>query len=193
MGLLTHSARRDVNGLLHTPLRTLTAAAFLIVLAGATASVAQAQPMPGMTDHGARMAGHQPFGGQGGPGGMLASERMLDAVGASAEQKTRVRDIFKAAQDDLRKQHESGQAMHQQMLALLAAPQIDAAAAEALRQQQSARHDAASKRMLTAMLDASAVLTPEQRQKLAERMKSRQEMMQRHHRERQGMDGAPRS
>jgi Spy/CpxP family protein refolding chaperone len=71
------------------------------------------------------------------------------------------------------------------MLALLLAPQVDAAAAEALRQQLQARHDGASKRHLQAMLDAGAVLTPEQRQTLAARLNARREMMERHRRERQ--------
>jgi len=50
-----------------------------------------------------------------------------------------------------------------------------------------AQHDQASKRVLQAMLDASKVLTPEQRAKLGERMKQRraamQERMERRHRE----------
>ena len=128
--------------------------------------------------HGAHQAAHHPHGG------MMMSERMLDSVGASAEQKTKVREILKAAQDEQRQQREAGLALRQQMMALMAAPQIDAAAAEALRQQQQARHDAASKRMLQAMLDVQAVLTPEQRAKMVETMKARQEMMGRHQRER---------
>jgi protein CpxP len=51
-----------------------------------------------------------------------------------------------------------------------------------------AQHDAASKRMLQAMLDVSRVLTPEQRAKLAERMQQRREMMQRHDKERRQLD-----
>jgi Spy/CpxP family protein refolding chaperone len=42
---------------------------------------------------------------------------------------------------------------------------------------------------MQAMLDASAVLTPDQRGKLAERMKQRREMMERHQRERRTLDG----
>jgi Spy/CpxP family protein refolding chaperone len=181
-------------------LRHVTAFTLAMALAAAAASGAQAQPAGGMggmagkdgmgMQHGPHHAAHHP---QGGFGDMM-SERMLDAVGASAEQKTRVRDILKAAQDDQRQQHEAGQALHQQMMQLMAAPTIDAAAAEALRQQQLARHDAVSKRRLQAMLDVQAVLTPEQRAKMAERMKARQDMMGRHMRERQSMPmQAPRS
>jgi len=179
---------------IRNPLHRLGAATLLLALAGATATLAQAQPMRGGS-MGMGMEGcgyHAGHPGRGGPDGAMFPERMLDSVGASAEQKTRVRDIFKAAQADMAQMRQAGQGQHQQMMQLMAAPQVDAAAAEALRQQQLARHDAASKRMLQATLDASAVLTPEQRQKLAEQMKSRQEMMQRHQRERQQMQ-APRS
>ena len=171
-------------------LRHLTTATLLLALVGATASVVQAQPAM-QAGEGARHAAHHRMGPGMADGPMMA-ERALAAVGASAEQKTQVRDIFKAARADVRQQRDEGQALRQQMMALMAAPQIDAAAAESLRQQQQARHDAASKRWLQAMLDAQAVLTPEQRQKLAARLQARQEMMQRHQRERRSTD-APRS
>ena len=118
----------------------------------------------------------------------MVSDRMLDAVGASAEQKTRVGEIMGSARDDIRKAREGDRGLHQQMMALMAAPTIDAAAAEAVRQKLLASHDATSKRRLQAMLDAAAVLTPEQRQKLVERMKARRELMERHQRERQAVE-----
>jgi protein CpxP len=169
-----------------------------LVLSAAATDAAQAQPMGAMagkdaagTPHGPRHAAHHPPGGL---GDKMMSERMLDTVGASAEQKTRVRDILKTVQDEQQVQHEAGQALHLQMMQLLAAPQIDAPAAEALRQQQMARHDAASKRRLQAMLDVQAVLTPEQRVKLGAQMKTRHDMMERHQRERQSLPTpAPRS
>jgi len=164
----------------HSLMMKFGAAALLLAIAGVGAGQAQAQPAA----HGAQHAAHHRMAtGMGMPGAMIP-ERLLDEVGASAEQKTRLRDIFKSARDDLRAQCQGGQALHQQMLALLAAPQVDAAAAEALRQQQLARHDSSSKRMLQAMLDAQAVLTPEQRAKLAERMAARHERMERHHQRR---------
>ena len=52
-----------------------------------------------------------------------------------------------------------------------------------------AQHDQASKRMLQAMLDISRVLTPEQRQQLAAKMKQRHEMMERHMKERRQVEG----
>jgi Spy/CpxP family protein refolding chaperone len=51
-----------------------------------------------------------------------------------------------------------------------------------------ARHDSASKRMTQLMLDVSRVLTPQQRQKLAERMAQRRDLMERHQRERRQLE-----
>lgn len=148
------------------------------------ANRAEAQPAP-------QHAGHHRMAPGMGMAGMGLPERMLDDVGASADQKAKLRDIFKAAGDDMRTQHEAGRALHGKMLALLAAPQVDAAAAEALRQQQLAQHDTVTKRALQAMLDAQAVLTPEQRAKLAERMAKRHQMRE-HRRDHRAPD-APKS
>jgi len=162
------------------------AAAVLAAILCVGAGQAHAQPAPQSGAQGAQQAAMHRMGpgmgmgmGTGMPG-MAMPERMLDDVGASAEQKSKLRDIFQAAGNDLRAQHVSNRALHEKMLALMAAPQVDAAAAEALRQQQLVRHDAVSKRMLQAMLDAQAVLTPEQRAKLADRMATRQKTMERH-------------
>lgn len=141
-------------------------------------------------------------GGYGGPGGheMFMGnarhmermiDRMLDAVNATDAQRTQVKQIAGAAATDLRSQRESARGLREQSMGLFTQPTVDAAAAEALRQQMLAQHDQSSKRMLQAMLDISRVLTPEQRQQLSERMKQRREMMQRHHRERLQLD-APR-
>ncbi|MDH4393871.1 MAG: periplasmic heavy metal sensor [Aquabacterium sp.] len=167
----------------HTTWFQLSAAAVLVAIVAMGTGRADAQPAmhdgQGRAQHAAhhRMA---PGMGMGMPG-MALPERLLDEVGATAEQKTKLREIYKAAADDLHAQHQFGRTLQAQMLALLAAPQVDAAAAEALRQQQLARHDTATKRTLQAMLDAQAVLTPEQRAKLAERVAARQKMLEQRH------------
>jgi Spy/CpxP family protein refolding chaperone len=168
----------------------LGAGAVLLAAGALAVGAARAQPHPAMHGPGAQHAAmHHAAPGM--HAGMpMIPERMLDAVGATAEQKTRLREIFKAAGDDLRGQRETGQALRTQMLQLMAAPQVDAAAAEALRQKQLAQHDAVSKRMLQAMLDAQAVLTPEQRAKLAERMAERQQRHIQHRMERHEHRGA---
>jgi periplasmic protein CpxP/Spy len=157
----------------------LMLAVVVLSLAGAFSAIAQAQPMGGPLGHDHAMAG--PMGGH-----MI--ERLLDSVNASADQRSRIRDIMKAAADDLRKQRESSRGLREQMAALFAASTVDARAAEALRQQMLQQHDQASRRMLQAMLDASAVLTPEQRAQLAEKMKQRRDMMERHQRERRALE-----
>jgi periplasmic protein CpxP/Spy len=164
----------------HANLLQLSAAAVLAAIIGMGATRAQAQPAAPAGHAGPQHAAHHRMA----PGmgmGMVFPERMLDAVGASAEQKAKLREIFKAAGDDMRAQHEAGRDLHAQMMALMAAPQVDAAAAEALRQQQLARHDTVTKRALQAMLDAQAVLTPEQRAALAERMAARAKMREHRH------------
>jgi periplasmic protein CpxP/Spy len=152
--------------------------ALLVAVAGGAGVAAWAQPH----GHGAGMMG--------GPGMMMGHrfDRALADVGASDAQRAQVKQIMQAAMADLRQQHEATRALRQQSMQLFSQPTVDANAAEALRQQMLAQHDAASKRMLQAMLDVSRVLTPEQRVKLAERMQQRREMMQRHDKERRQLD-----
>lgn len=164
----------------------LLAGGLFVALAGTTL-LAQAQPGPmgGGHRHGAMMAG--PMGGpmDGMKGGMMGgmmgprADRMLEAVGASAEQRAQVRQIMEAARTDQQARHESGRALHEQMRQAFVQPTVDANVVEALRQQQLALHDAGSKRMMQAMLEASRVLTPEQRAKLAELAAQRRDRMER--------------
>jgi Spy/CpxP family protein refolding chaperone len=132
----------------------------------------------------------------GGPGMMMGGPHplkgMLDGVNATAEQRAQIQQIMQAAHDELRPQHAAARVLHLRSQALLAQPNIDAGAAEAVRQQLSANHEAVSKRMLQALLDASRVLTPEQRKAVADRMAQRQAMMERHRAERDALDRAPR-
>lgn len=154
----------------------------VVAAAGVCASIAQAQPAAGPRGGEAR---HHMHDGQMG-GRML--ERALDGVDASAEQRTRIREIMKSAADDGRQQREAARGLREQMMTLFAQPTVDARAVEALRQQMVQQHDQSSRRWTQALLDASAVLTPEQRQQLAERMKQRRELMQRHMRERRALE-----
>jgi Spy/CpxP family protein refolding chaperone len=173
--------------------------ATLMVAAAGLAQPAHAQPMGPM------------HGGPGGPGGMHEGMhegmhgggtgmgmgmgmggahmgRVLDVVKATPEQRSQIKAIMDTARKDLKAQHGAGRTLHQQMQAAFAQPNIDAAAVETLRQQISAQHDAASKRMTLALLDASKVLTPEQRKTVADMMAKRQAMMQRHASERATLD-----
>jgi Spy/CpxP family protein refolding chaperone len=163
----------------------LFAAGVVLAVAGTISIAALAQPMgPGV---------HHGDFGMGGPGAaMPMPERLLDQVNATPEQRAQIKQIMQGAAADLKPQHDSRVALRDQTMKLLAQPNVDAGAVEAVRQQMLVQHDQASKRMMQAMVDASRVLTPEQRVKLADGMKQRRDMMQRHQRERGALE-APKS
>lgn len=160
----------------------LALAALALALAGAAFSPAEAAP-------------------GGGPGMMLGgspelTERMVDrmlsaASGVTDAQRTQVREIARAAATDLRAQRDAGRGLREQIAAAFTQPVVDANAVEALRQKMAAQHDGMSRRMTQALLDVSRVLTPEQRQQIAQKMQSRRSMAERHRSERQQFDGGP--
>jgi len=168
----------------------LVAGALLVASLGTATLSAWAQPVPGGPGmHG----GHGMHGGQGGGMGMMQGhmlERMLDGVNATPDQRTQIKAIAERARADMKAQHESGRALREQSMKLFTQPVVDANAAEALRTQMMQQHDQASRRMMQAMLEASRVLTPEQRKQLADKMAQRRSMMERHRAERQQLDGA---
>jgi len=171
----------------------LAGVALTLALVGAAAT-AQEGPMTMAMAPGPMMmggpGGHGGHGGPGGPGGEMM-DRMLDRVNATPEQRAQVRQILQTQREEMRAQRQAGQALRSEMMALLTAPTVDAAAVEQLRQKQLAMHDAASKRMSQSMIEISRVLTPEQRKQLGEYMAQRQQMMQRHMRERQSLEPPP--
>ncbi len=156
----------------------LLSTGLFVALAGTAMLTAEAAPMDGGGHrHGSGMMGGPMMGG---PmmGGMHGG-RLLDAVGATAEQKAQIKQIMDAAHTELKAQRDAGRGLHDQMRQLFTQPTVDARAVETLRQQMLAQHDQASKRMMQAMLEASRVLTPEQRAKMAEMAGQRRAMMDR--------------
>lgn len=145
------------------PLQRLLMLATLTLSAGLAG--AAAPDGPGMARHG---------------GDGPAFGHMLERAGASAEQRGQIEQIMKSAREELRGQREQERALHTQMRAQFALPSVDAAAVETLRQQLQALHETRSKRMTQAMLDASRVLSAEQRQQLAARMADREARGDRH-------------
>ena len=150
-------------------------------------------------EHGGGMFGHRGghhggmggmgMGGMGGMGGgmMLGGspermgrmiDRMLDGLNASDAQRTQIKQIAGQAATDLRAQAVAGRGLHQRAMQIFAAPTVDAAAAEQLRQQMLSQHDQMSRRATQAMLAVANVLTPEQRAKVGERMRDRQARME---------------
>lgn len=150
------------------PLALVMSAAALVLTLGA---LQPAQAMPGAVHDG---PGAAIWGGS-----PRQLERLLDSVQATPEQRAQLQQIYGAARVDLKAQREQGRALREQARALWTQPTVDARAAETLRQQMQAQQDAASKRRLQAMLDASRVLTPAQRQQLAQRAAERTERQER--------------
>ncbi len=179
----------------------LLLATLALALAGGMAQTALAAPPdgppPGMGpgQHGGMQRGMH--GGQGMAGGERGSRdrkgqagpmrhmgRMLDLAQATPEQRTQIRQIMQAARQDLQAQRLAGRKLRDQQAALLTQPTVDTAAIETLRQQQLVQHDQTSKRMTQALVDASRVLTAEQRKRVGEH----RAMMARHRAERQALE-----
>ena len=175
---------------LFTSRHVLVVAGLVVALAGTLTLSAYAQPT--------HAVGHADgpglfIGGPHGPHMGRMIDRMLDSVNATDQQRSQVKDIMKAAAADLKAQRDANRGLREQMMQAFAQPTVDANTVEALRQKQLAAHDQISKRMTQAMLDVSRVLTPDQRKTLADKMTKRHEMMQRHMREMQDLEGKPRS
>ena len=173
---------------IHTQGIRLVTATAVLALAGGLFQTAQAAPFEGAGGPG----GH---GGQGGGflvGNVRMLDRMLDSINATTDQRTQIKAIAAAAQTDLKALHDQGRSLREQSAAVFTQPNVDARAAETLRQQMLAQHDQASKRTMQAMLDISRVLTPEQRQAVAKKMAERRAMMERHRGERESLEGGRR-
>jgi Spy/CpxP family protein refolding chaperone len=146
------------------------AAAFLaggVTLPLIAASAQEAAQSGAMT----QMLGGQ-IGGHGGlhAMGMAHVSKMLDELGASADQKSRIHAILSAGFAPMAQTHRDMAQTHAAMQAILTAPAVDPAALERLRAAEIARIDDSSRIMTKAIADAAAVLTPEQRAKLGKLM-----------------------
>jgi protein CpxP len=94
------------------------------------------------------------------------------ATGTSADQKTRLTMIARAAMADVRPDYAGLRDGHARAHALLMAPALDRGALELLRAEQMQRFDAISRRVLAATEDAADVLTPAQRAAFADHLRA---------------------
>lgn len=148
--------------------------ALLLALAGGVAMlnlpVVQAAPDAPRLE---RMAGH--------PGGPMHrmkpehAERMVDRMlmgvdNVTAQQRGQLVTLTRETLRDLGSQREAGHALRKRQHELLAQPTLDLAAIEQARQQMLAHQDQVSRRSTQAMVQASQVLSPEQRAQVAQRM-----------------------
>lgn len=149
--------------------RKLVLRSFLLI-----AGVAGAGAFAQAGGHGFGHGGRGP-GGRGGGEAMMMKRRdhLLRSVDATPEQRTQIQAIMAKAKNDLAPARATFGETRGQFANIVAAGQVDRDAAERLRTERIATADRASKRMLTAMLDAAEVLTPEQRAKLKARFDAR--------------------
>lgn len=158
----------------------------LVVRLAATGVIVVAAALSALPVHAEARHGH----GMGGPGGgammmfggqpehvARAVDHMLNGLNATDAQRSQIKQIAMAAAADLKAQRDASRGLRQNGMQVFTAPNVDAAAAESVRQQMLAQHDQSSRRVLQAMLDVSRVLTPEQRAMIGERMKQREAAM----------------
>lgn len=120
----------------------------------------------------AQVAGGRSWGpGRGGDEAMMKkrADHVLLSLDATPQQRAEIETILTKASSDLGGVRSSFLSTRGEFADLLTAGQIDRDAAERLRAERIATADTASKRMLTAALDAANVLTPDQRAKLKAR------------------------
>ena len=127
--------------------------------------------------------------GQNQSGGFMMG-RALNAVGATADQKSRIGAIMKHAATDLKTQRAQGRALRTQLTGLMTAGTVDTNAVENVRQQMLAVQNTVSQRRVQAQLAALAVLSPTQRTQLGAQIAQRQQLMQRQRQEREALGGA---
>jgi Spy/CpxP family protein refolding chaperone len=134
--------------------------------------------------HGGDMGGPMGFGFMGGRDVDPAkaerraermAERFARRIDATGEQQSKLIAIAKSTAKDIIPLRQQAGDMRKEAMKLMSGPQVDRAALEKLRADQIARMDQISKRMTQGIADAAEVLTPEQRQKVAERMEQRRE------------------
>lgn len=141
----------------------------IVTLAGFTGlSLVAAQS----DDFGRGMMMHDSMGG-----GRGFSERrlnyILDAIKATPEQSEKIKAIVQKARDDIRSKREGFMDARDKMAEVLGAATINRAAAETIRTERIQVVDEVSKTLMTAMLDAAEVLTPEQRAQMLQHFKDR--------------------
>ena len=147
----------------------LTIAALTLVGVGAALGAAA-------TAHAGRMGG---WHGMGHHRGHLATEQqareraldgaawVLGRVDASAEQQTRINAIVDSLVAELYPLRAENRERRRQLITELARPQVDAEAIEQIRADGITMVDSASRTLAQAVVDASQVLTIEQREELA--------------------------
>ena len=147
--------------------------------AQAPAQAPAAPPPPAVKPHGPHGHGQGHAPGQGHRGGPLMAllgpelDRALDAAKATPQQRADIRNIAGAARDDLRAARQAQAPNPSAWMNAWTAEQLDLPALEQERQRRLAAHEQRSKRVLQAVADIGAVLSPAQRRAVAEHWRAR--------------------
>jgi Spy/CpxP family protein refolding chaperone len=104
---------------------------------------------------------------------------MLADVNATDAQREKIAAIVEATRKEMAPLREKHREARRAVMELLAKPNVDRAAIEAIRAQEIQSADAMSRRFVQSLADVAEVLTPEQRAQHAEKMKSRRGHRQR--------------
>lgn len=102
-----------------------------------------------------------------------ALERALSSVRASDDQRIRIRDLLRAARNEIETLQDRLPSTRRAVTDLLSKPAVDRGALEALRAERQRISDEISKRITQALADVADVLTSEQRIALLERLTGR--------------------
>jgi protein CpxP len=138
--------------------------AFVLATSGARADN-PAAPTDG-SPNGAHEWHRGPRGGDHAMRGMRM-HRLLGLAGATDAQKAQIKQIFAGIRPQVQSLRSDHMKVRQQIGQALTAPTVDTGTVERLRLEQVRITDQQSKLMTQALVKASQVLTPEQRQKIA--------------------------
>jgi Spy/CpxP family protein refolding chaperone len=124
-----------------------------------------------------RMAHHfgggysQMHGGDNSARGEWRINRALDYIDATEEQRGKLRPLFTKLREEMRFARDDFKALRPKAIEAITGEKFDRATLEAMRQDQLKMAESGSKRLLDTLEEASTILTPAQKQKLAERSK----------------------
>lgn len=93
-------------------------------------------------------------------------------IDATDEQQAKLVTLIKSVADDMLPMRDKMRESREQAIKLLTAPSVDRAALETMRVEKLAEADVISKNLTKAVADAAEILTPEQRQTVADRIET---------------------
>ena len=99
--------------------------------------------------------------------------KMSKSLALTPTQQAQMKTLRQNQRQGMQSMMEQRKKLHQEQMAAMQAPTPDRVKLESLRQQELRLHDQASKQRLDNQLAMAQILTPEQRQKMAEKMQAR--------------------